>query len=96
MIHVATDKGFSKHDIVLIEDEFSKDGKDVKSVRFGKALKEIVENIEMIPDKSVLLIRENDHRQMKVERQKLSESHGSNKMKKRESLSQVRKFNLRL
>jgi hypothetical protein len=86
IIHVGNRDGFSKEEIVFIDNESTDLTKKEKSEQFLEAFKKIVGNKEMIPDKSVLLISQEDHHHQKSH---LKENHPSSKMKQREQSAKV-------
>jgi hypothetical protein len=86
IIHVGSRDGFSKEEIVFIDEEITDETNKVKSQRFVDAVKKIVGNKEMTPDKSLLLISQDHHHQRCVG----AKGHKENpKMKQREKTSQV-------
>lgn len=88
LIHVGSEDGFSKEDIVFIGEESTDETSRLKGQKFVEAFKQIVSNKKMIPDKSCIML---NHEQCRILRS------GSTKfvprstinMKKRVQLSQV-------
>ena len=62
IVHVATKNGFSREEIVLIEEERTDTTKQQKSQRFIETFKSIISNIKLIPDKSVILLSPEQHK----------------------------------
>ena len=87
IIHLGSQEGFSEEEIVLIDDENSDDVNRLKSGRFNDAVKKIVGNRAMVPDKSIILMTQEKHHQKKSF---LKENQMTSNMKKRERTSQVR------
>lgn len=91
IIHLGSQEGFSKEEIVLIDDENSDDVNLVKSQRFSDAVKRIVGNRAMVPDKSIILMTQEKHHQKKsTTKSHFKENNMTPNMKKRERTSQVR------
>lgn len=91
IIHLGSLEGFSREDIVLIDDENSDDTNSVKCQRFNDAVKKIIGNREMVPDQSIILMTQEKHHQKKSRTKNyLKENHKTSNMKKREKTSQVR------
>lgn len=85
-IHVATEEGFSKQEFGYIGKKPAGEAKHLKCKHFIEILKKMVSNKLLIPDKSVLLLKNNSQHQKPAG--KLNVSRERVKMK-REKLSQV-------
>lgn len=97
IIHVASRDGFSNGDLVFIDNEDTDESNKVKSERFVSAVKKIVGNKTMIPDKSLLIVSQQKHHLKSAGPKSLKENHhGTLKMKQRQKQSQVsdEKFSL--
>lgn len=91
LIHVGSDEGFSKEEIVFIGDESSDETSRLKGQKFVQAFKQIVSNKKMIPDKSCIML---SHEQCKLLRSGSTKimPRATTNMKKREQQSQVSKI----
>lgn len=91
IVHIASEEGFSKEDVVLIKNESTDETKQHKCERFINTFKQIVSNMKSIPDKSVIFLSSEQHKVVESGGKKiyLKENRTPQSMRKREQLSQV-------
>lgn len=91
IIHIGSSEGFSKEDLVLVDQEHTSDSRLQKSKRFIEAFRKIISNQKMIPDNScVMLSAEQQHLLKSKAVSKMGDSSPVTvSMKKRDQLSKV-------
>jgi len=92
IVHVASEKGFSEEDIVLIELESTSESIQNKCDRFIEFFEQIISNMKLVPDKSCILLSSQQHKMIEQggKMTHLKEKRTPIKMKLRDKVSKAK------